>query len=270
MQSRLRLLCSFAHPDDESLGMGGTLARYAADEQIDAYLVSATRGERGWQGVPAPKPNVQEMGRIRTGELLSAAKTLGIDDVAFLDYIDGELDQADPHEAVTRLTSQVRRIRPHVVVTFSPDGHYGHPDHIAISQLTQAAVMCAASADYADPLGQSPHCVSKLYYMVGSVTFAALFTQVVGEIKFPVDGVEREFAGWPEWQITTRIATSDYWATAWQAVQCHATQLPSLGNLAALSEEMQRRMWQFGTFYRAFSLVNGGRQVESDLFAGLR
>jgi LmbE family N-acetylglucosaminyl deacetylase len=66
--------------------------------------------------------------------------------VEFLDYIDGDLDQADPAEAIGQIVSHIRRIQPQVIVTFGPDRSYGHPDHIAISQFTSAAVVCAAAA----------------------------------------------------------------------------------------------------------------------------
>src|SRR5437667_3183570 len=132
MAERLKLMSVLAHPDDESLGTGGTLARYAA-EGVETYLVTATRGERGW-GDPATYPGLAELGRIRTAELQAAAAVLGLREVAFLDYIDGDVDQADPAEVVARLVAPIRRIRPQVVLTFGPDGSYGHPDHIAISQ----------------------------------------------------------------------------------------------------------------------------------------
>ena len=143
MNLPLRLMCVLAHPDDESLGMGGTLAKYAAEE-IETYLVTATRGERGWFGDEKEYPGLEALGKIREAELLNATKELGICDVKFLDYIDGDLDQADPAEAVAKIVSHLRRVRPDVVITFDPNGAYGHPDHIAICQFTTAAVLAAA------------------------------------------------------------------------------------------------------------------------------
>src|SRR6187401_166300 len=126
-------MCVLAHPDDESLGNGGTLARYAA-EGVETYLATATRGERGWNGPPDAYPGPEALGRTREAELRAAAAELGLREVSFLDYIDGDLDQADPAEAVGRIGAVLRRVRPHVVITFGPDGAYGHPDHIAICQ----------------------------------------------------------------------------------------------------------------------------------------
>ena len=161
MNDKLRLMCVLAHPDDESLGTGGILARYAA-EGIETYLVTATRGERGWPGRPEDYPGLQELGRIREAELRWAAENLGVREVSFLDYVDGDLDQADPSQVIGQIAAQLRRVRPHVVVTFGPDGIYGHPDHIAISQFTTAATVAAADAGYgAGDL--PPHRVSKLY-----------------------------------------------------------------------------------------------------------
>src|SRR5437016_3546406 len=163
MTNKLKLMCVLAHPDDESLGNGGILARYAA-EGIETYLVTATRGERGWFGDESEYPGLEVLGKIREAELLAAAKVLGIRQVDFLDYIDGDLDQAPQAEAVAKIAEHLRRVKPHVVVTFGQYGGYGHPDHIAISQFTTAAIVRAADPHWTDPTGLAPHCVSKLYY----------------------------------------------------------------------------------------------------------
>jgi LmbE family N-acetylglucosaminyl deacetylase len=131
MSNNLRLLAVLAHPDDESLGNGGMLARYAA-EGVETYLITATRGEQGWFGDPAANPGPEALGRIRETELRAAVRVLGIREVTFLDYLDGELDLADRDEVVAKIAAEVRRIQPDVVVTFDPAGLYGHPDHIAI------------------------------------------------------------------------------------------------------------------------------------------
>src|SRR5262249_5382221 len=143
MNEQPRLMCVLAHPDDESLGLGGTLAMYAA-AGVETSLVMATRGERGWSGEAGAYPGPRALGRTREAELRSAAQALGIGDLVFLDEMDGELNRADPTAVITRVVAEIRRIRPSVVVTFGPDGVYGHPDHVAISQLTTAAVVCAA------------------------------------------------------------------------------------------------------------------------------
>jgi LmbE family N-acetylglucosaminyl deacetylase len=269
MTEQLRLMCVFAHPDDETLGAGSTLAKYAA-EGVATYLVTATRGERGWQGDPRDDPGPTVLGEIRTAELLAAAQLLGIKEVMFLDYLDGDLDQADHREAIARIVTQLRRVQPQVVVTFGPEGSYGHPDHIAISQLTSAAVVCAADTTYVDPLALPPHRVAKLYYMVDSRSEVETYLPVIGDIAMVVDGVRRCIVAWEEWTVTTKIDGRDYWRTTLRAAACHASQLVGYPDFGALPEDVQQRLWGLRSYYRAFSLVNGGRTVEDDLFEEVR
>lgn len=273
MSEELRLLCVLAHPDDESLGLGGTLAKYAS-EGVGTYVVSATRGERGRFGNAAERPAPEVVGRVREAELRAAARELGVREVSFLDYIDGDLDQVDSREAIAKIVHHLRRIRPQVVVTFGPEGGYGHPDHIAISQLTTAAIVCAADSLYKstnDTDGGLPaHRVSKLYYMAWRRSKWEAFQSAFRAIKFQVDGVEREAAPWPDWAITTTVDTAQHWPAAWRAILQHKTQLTIYGKLEGLSEEQHQSLWGVQEFYRAFSTVNGGRKVEADLFEGLR
>ena len=102
MQEQLKLMCILAHPDDESMGTGGILSKYAA-EGVATYLVCATRGERGWDTDAEDFPGLEALGKIREAELLRAAGVLGLQQVDFLDFIDGELDQVDPAQAVARI-----------------------------------------------------------------------------------------------------------------------------------------------------------------------
>lgn len=266
----LRLAVVLAHPDDESLGIGGVLARSAA-EGVETYVVTATRGEAGRFFDNENRPSDEEVGRVRERELRAAAAVLGVRDVAVLGYHDKQLDTADPVEATHRIVEQLRRIRPHVVITFGPDGAYGHPDHIAISQLTTAATVAAADPGFGDGDAPAPHRASKLYYLAEDArswgSFEAAFER---RLTVKVDGAEREATGWPEWAVTTRIDTGDAWRTAWRAIRRHETQMAIYSNLGRLSDEELARIWRRKGFYRAFSLVNGGRALETDLFAGLR
>jgi LmbE family N-acetylglucosaminyl deacetylase len=270
MAEPLKLMAVFAHPDDESLGCGGALAHYAA-QGVETALVCATRGERGWGGPPQDFPGLEALGRLREAELRAAAGVLGLGSVEFLDYLDGELDQADPGEAIARITARLRRFRPQVVITFGPEGAYGHPDHIAISQLTTAAVVCAADPAYRPEQGPAPHRVAKLYYAIDTQEARDLVAEHFGGITFEVDGVPRSHVGWPEWAVTARIDARAHWRTAWQAILRHHSQVGWLLETAEkLPEAVHARLWGVQTFCRAYSLVNGGRQVEEDLFAGLR
>ncbi len=266
----LKLLAVFAHPDDESMGMGGTLAKYSA-EGVDTHLVCASRGERGWFGPEDKHPGFEILGQTRSAELQNAVNALGMKSLSFLGYIDGDVDKADHAEAIRRIASHIRRIRPQVVVTFPPDGNYGHPDHIAIGQFTSAAIVCAADSTYIDAENLPTHRVSKLYYMVDGDNFINRITPFMGEMTFPVDDKLRGEIPWKEWMITTRIEMAEHCGTAWKAVQCHKSQLSTIGMLAELPEEYAAAVLAMqGTFYRAFSLVNGGRKVETDLFEGSR
>ncbi len=266
----LRLLFCFAHPDDESMGAGAIIAKYVA-EGVDVYLVCATRGERGWQGDEKDHPGLEGLGKIRTDELMNAAEVLGLREVNFLDYVDGDLDKANHAEAVNKIATHIRRIQPQVIVTFGPDGAYGHPDHIAISQFTSAAVVVAADSGYTDLLNQSPHRVAKLYYQVDPKSFVEMLHSWGFDLTFDVDGATRRHIGWEEWMITTHLDLGEHWRTAREAVSCHTSQLVGWKHLLdAMTDDMHRLTWSQSTLYRAYSSVNGGRKVETDLFEGLR
>jgi hypothetical protein len=114
------------------------------------------------------------------------------------------------------------------------------------------------------------HRVSKLYYFVGTQQSMADYQAIFGDIVMPVDGVERRAVAWEEWAITTRIDIAAYWQTVKRAIEAHRSQLPGYEELLKLSGEEHQRLWSEARLYRAFSLVNGGRTVESDLFEGLR
>jgi LmbE family N-acetylglucosaminyl deacetylase len=272
--SALRLMGVVAHPDDESLGLGGTFARYAA-EGVETFVVTATRGQRGrYQGIPPGAeghPGAEALARIREGELHAAARVLGIREVRLLDYMDGQLDQADPREAVARIAAEIRRVRPQVVMTFDPFGAYGHPDHIAISQFTAAALVAAAdpAAAHLDP-ALARHAVSKLYYMAWPDAPWAVYQAAVKKLVSNVDGIERQARPWPDWSITTEIDTRAHWQTAWRAVSCHESQVVAYEKLRHLSPEHHETLWGWCWYYRAMSTVNGGRRRETDFFEGLR
>ena len=148
------LLALFAHPDDEAFGTGGMIARYAA-AGVCVTLVCTTRGEVGEiaEGTGATR---ETLGEVREGELRCAAETMGISELIFLGYRDSGMvdtpENADPRayinapaeEVIPRLVGIIRLVQPQVVVTFEPNGGYGHPDHIAIHRHTVAAFHAAA------------------------------------------------------------------------------------------------------------------------------
>ena len=269
MAAKWRLLAVFPHPDDETLGFGGTFAKYSA-EGVETYLVCATRGERGWFESEGADPGPDAVGRIREAELRCAAEQLGLHEVNFLDYLDGDVDQVKPQEIITKIVAHIRRIKPQVVVTFGPDGAYGHPDHIALSQFTASAIVSAADSSFMDPGGQSSYRVQKFYYMVDNQDVVDFVNEAFGGISMEIDGVTRKQVGWADWEITTHIDAMPYIETVSKAVHCHKSQLPGYGVLGESSANEMAKFFGKGNFYRVFSLVNGGRKDETDLFDGLR
>ena len=142
-----------AHPDDESFGMGGTLARYAA-QGAAVHLVLATRGEAGIPGTDSSRA-----GALREAEARAACAILGVRSLDFLGYLDGQLSQVDVESAVDRLTARLRLLRPEVVITYGLDGVSGHPDHIAVGLWTTMAY---------DRLCTEPGGPRMLYYLAPS------------------------------------------------------------------------------------------------------
>jgi LmbE family N-acetylglucosaminyl deacetylase len=273
MTDRLSLMCILAHPDDESLGMGPSLVKYGR-EGVALSVVCATRGERGRFFDNANRPDQATVGQTREQELRAASEVLGVDQVYVLNYIDGDLDQAPPQEAVAMIVTCIRAERPQVVTTFGPDGGYGHPDHIAISQFAGAAIVCAADPSYtgyADlAVTSPPHRVSKFYYMAWTEPQWRAYQSAFKDLKTTIDGVERRATPFPDWAVTTRVDTSDCLETVWKAVQCHKTQLAIYRKLDQLSTDDLHSIFGVQEFYRVLSTVNGGRKVETDLFEGIR
>jgi LmbE family N-acetylglucosaminyl deacetylase len=264
-----------AHPDDESLGVGGTLAKYAS-EGIEVFLLTATRGDggryRGYRPDDPRHPGPSALARIRETELRAAASVLGVRDVSLLDYRDQQLDRASPREVVSGIVRHLRQVHPDVVVTFGPDGAYGHPDHIAISQFTTAAIVAAADPTFSGDGGEAapPHSVSKLYYIAWAESTWAAYQAAFRTLVSRVDGVERQAVPWPEWALTTVIDTRSFSSTVWRAISCHESQIAHYERLKELSPEHHEALWGRQSFYRAFSRANGGRSREADLFEGIR
>lgn len=264
MSEARRLMAVLAHPDDESFAVGSTLARYAA-EGVDVHLVTATRGERGRFFTGDERPGDDEVGEVREAELRRAAEELGLRDVHFLGYRDGDLDQADPEEAIGRIVGHIRRVRPQVVVTFDPFGAYGHPDHVAVCQLTTGAVAAAAGTGHPG----TPHQVSKLYYSVMDETRWRTLTTTLEGLAERLERRERQPVLWPEWSHSAQIDARQHWKTAWRAIRCHRSQIALYEGLEALDDEEHRELWGRLAFYRALGLKTGGRGLETDLFAEL-
>jgi LmbE family N-acetylglucosaminyl deacetylase len=270
-----RLMAVLAHPDDESLGVGGTLAKYAS-EGVDVFLLTATRGDsgryRGCHPDDPRHPGPSALANIREAELRAAALALGVREVSILNYHDQHLDRANPREAVDNIVGHIRRVQPDIVLTFGPDGAYGHPDHIAISQFTTAAIV--AATDPAFPYdgieAVQPHAVSKLYYIAWPESTWKAYESAFRKLVSTVDGIERQAVPWPDWAITTVIDTRSFWPTVWRAICCHESQVAAYERLKSLSPDDHKALWGRQSFYRVFSTVTVGRVRETDLLEGIR
>ena len=161
---RCRLLGVFAHPDDETFCAGGTFARYAG-QGAEIMVVSATRGQAG-QIRDAAAGNRRTIAAVREAELRLACERLGITKVRCLDHVDGTLADAEFPALVDEVAEVIGEFRPDVVITFGPDGGYGHPDHVTISAVTTAACQRAAGLGYrpgravTGPCAGRPGCIT--------------------------------------------------------------------------------------------------------------
>jgi N-acetyl-1-D-myo-inositol-2-amino-2-deoxy-alpha-D-glucopyranoside deacetylase len=274
------LLAVFAHPDDESFGCGGTLARCAA-EGVRVALVCATRGEVGEIADPT-LATPETLAQVRQSELESAAKALGIGDLTFLDYRDsgmeGSPDNADPRayvqapedEVVARLVCVMRRIRPQVVVTFDPSGGYGHPDHIAVHRHTVAAFHAAGDAGRYPEQG-APWKPSRLFYAVFTRSrFLKMRDRMVelGEETSRYDQRLEEGFGWPDDQVHAAIDVSSTVEAKWQALRSHRTQFGTFNLLRRIPEATAKQFMSLETFALASPQPPPGLRL-THLFDGI-
>jgi LmbE family N-acetylglucosaminyl deacetylase len=203
---------------------------------IETGLVMATRGQKGWK--LGDHPGAEAVAARRTRELERAAETLGIRHLTVLDHQDGDLDRAPPQVAITEIAEAIRRRRPDVVLTFGLEGAYGHPDHIAISQLTTAAIVKAAGGH--EPLaGLDPHQVSKLYHLADTEELIAAYVAAFGAPAMRVNGVLRTFRGWEAWYPSARIDTRAHLGTVRAAILEHRSQLRGYEDLLEVRPRLQ-------------------------------
>jgi LmbE family N-acetylglucosaminyl deacetylase len=251
-QLELRLLAVFAHPDDESFGVGGTLARYAA-EGASVHLVCATHGEAGSTGDP-PLCAQEELGAVRERELRAACAALGVRSPRFLGCVDGRLETCPQPTVVGEVTRALRELRPQVVITFGPDGISGHPDHVAISQVTAEALAAAADPEAFPEQaaeGLMPWEVRKLYHLVSSRS-----TSVA------CDGIGTEA---DEAAATARIDTLAYLDAKLKAMRSHRSQCQAFDGMP--EAELRERL-RYEYFRLAVPSPKAGAEREGDLFQG--
>lgn len=260
------LLVALAHPDDETFGVGGVMAR-AVDEGHRVVIVCATRGEAGEIADPS-LATPETLGEVREEELRRAARALGVEDVRFLGYRDSgmagtrenqhpaALINADPDEVVLRLVRILRAVGPEVVVTFEPGGIYGHPDHVAISQRATAAVEAAADP-VRWPESGTPHEVSRLYHVVFPKSALRRFkegAEAAGQSWGLADAMRIEDAI-DDADVDAAIDVRPWVERKKAAIAAHATQLGTLAKLSAeVREQMNSREW--------FVLARGERDGE--------
>ncbi|MFD8950406.1 N-acetyl-1-D-myo-inositol-2-amino-2-deoxy-alpha-D-glucopyranoside deacetylase [Streptomyces xanthophaeus] len=290
-----RLLLVHAHPDDESINNGVTMAKYAA-EGAHVTLVTCTLGEEG-EVIPPGLAHLaadrdDALGAHRVGELAAAMAELGVADHRFLGGPGRFRDSgmmgapqntrprafwsADVDEAAAYLVEVIREIRPQVLVTYDPDGGYGHPDHIQAHRVAMRGAELASESAYRRDLG-APHTVEKIYWnrvplSVVEEGFATL--RAAGDkAPFPGLATPADVPGVvPDERITAEIGDEEPYAAAKAAaMRAHATQIAVDGPFFALSNDLAQPL-----FTREYYELAAGRpgapagRREHDLFAGVQ
>lgn len=277
------LLAIFAHPDDESHGPGGTLAKYAA-EGVKVHYLCATRGEAG--GVNSRfQQNGESVANLRTRELQRAAAELGMAGVHFLGYRDsgmaGSPDNAHPDslyaapldEVAGRIVECIRRLRPDVIITHDQYGWYGHPDHIKCYEAVLRAYellfgIQVGSAANGDGQVKAP----RLY--VG--TFPKRWLKIMVRLM-PLFGRDPHRYGQQQdvdlvkiasWNVppTAKIAVGAYLPVKDRAIASHASQQPLVQSRNRWLSALLRQMESVEFFSRLYPAISAGEGVETSLF----
>ncbi len=297
-----------AHPDDETISMGGTLAHYAATnaaargELTDVIVVTGTRGELGEIVIPerdTPDEHAQ-LGETRMGEIAAAMRALGVARWENLGYRDSGMEgsegNADPrsfHQHITTdldattepLVCLIRSARPDVIATYDDFGGYGHPDHIAAAKIARRAWEVAGDPTWRPSAG--PAWLPKKLYEVRipdsqrDAVLALLESRGIESWwSEPKDVTAEELEKWRAWRammacpdqiITTRIDIRNQLGAKRRAIQAHATQIKSDGPLLLLSEDDQIALGAREQYrLLAHRLDVAPALPEKDLFAGLR
>jgi LmbE family N-acetylglucosaminyl deacetylase len=268
----LTLMAVHAHPDDEAIGTGGILARYA-EEGVQTVLVTCTNGELGDApgGLKPDNPGHDEqvVVPLRLAELEASCQVLGVSHLELLGYHDSGMDGWPQNDApgsfwrtpvaepAARLADLMRQYRPQVVVTYDENGFYGHPDHIQANRITHAAIEeCGIPA--------------KLYYTAIPRSAMKGFREVLAEagIEGPEEVEENPNFGTPDELIAATIDVSGVTGRKYASLAAHASQSDNIFFLE-MGEEMFSRLMGAEYFVRALDTTNAP-VPEDDLFAGLR
>jgi LmbE family N-acetylglucosaminyl deacetylase len=259
----LTLLVVFAHPDDESFGPAATLAKYVA-EGVRITLVCATRGEVGEISDPQ-LATPETLGEVREEELRCACRALGIEDLRFLGFRDGRLAEVDPQEAGAKIVKTMREAAPQVVITWGPEGGYGHLDHVAISRFTTSAFDAFLEGKGRE---KGPHDRAKLYYTAFPKSQIDILRSHLGGLKIELSEEELEFTGVDERLITTVIDVRPYVDQKITALFCHRTQFGPQSFMVKMPQKPLREFMGREYFRLARSKVLPLEGMESDLFSG--
>ena len=246
------LLAVFAHPDDEILCGAGCLA-LAARTGRQVTLVCATRGELG----PIASPELathETLAVVREGELRASAQALGIRDVRFLDLPDAGVDWAAPDAGtLAALVRIIRQGRPRAILTFGPDGLYGHSDHVAIGELTARARQLAADATAFPEQraeGLAAFGAARLFFPV--LTGAAIAQLLAGAraagVPASLWGLGPEHFHVQASEITVRVDVSAVLDQKLAALRCHRTQLEPNNVLAHLTPALAHQFFATESF----------------------
>jgi LmbE family N-acetylglucosaminyl deacetylase len=282
-ENQKTLLAVLAHPDDETFGMGGTLALYA-QRGVDVHLICATRGEEG-EIDPEYKERIKSAACLRTQELRCAAEALGVAHLHFLNYRDSGMSgseanhhpkalAAQPVEKVAaEVTHLIRQIQPQVVLTFDPIGSYRHPDHIAIQQATVQAFKMASDENFDDPEGLPPFQPQRLYFHTINRTFLKMMVWVLRLIgKDPskwgrnqdIDLVSLTDVDFPTHAKVDYRPVKD---RREQAAACHASQGGMEMNKGFRGFVTRLFGGHTDTYMQAYPIPKANQGVKRDLFA---
>jgi N-acetyl-1-D-myo-inositol-2-amino-2-deoxy-alpha-D-glucopyranoside deacetylase len=278
--NKLTLLAVHAHPDDESISTGGILAKYSK-KGLRTVLAYGTAGEAGDILNPnfvAPKPGL-DIKEIRAIELAAAVKVLTVETVYFLGYRDSGMAgspenhhpqafaQADIQEATARLVEIIRRVRPHVMVTYNEKGTYLHPDHIMANRVTLRAFQASGDPQFENGEALEPWQPSKLYYTAIPLERIRRMYRIITD-RGEEPGFDPDVIGTPEEKISAVMDVREYLSQKLEALNCHQSQMNPNSVIRRMSEEM--RVEAMG--YEHFQCVHGcpaADTKETDLFEGL-
>ena len=274
------ILACFAHPDDESFSVGGTLAHYAA-RGIHTTLVCTTRGEAGKIADPA-LAGPENLGEVREAELRCACSALGVKSVEILGFRDSGMEgtednnnpdayvMADRDEVIAKLVGYIRTLQPEVVITFDPNGAYGHPDHIAIHHHTVAAV-AAARDDTRYPEAGPPWAPRRLFFTAISKTRFAEMRKRLAEMGVDTSAFDREdmpIIGQDDDEIDCTMDVRETLAQKKAALKCHATQFGPDNFMTQLAGDVADELMSLEAFTLWWGTPMPDGQ-DGDLFAGL-